>query len=345
MDAAEPDAPELEGAQDAPQPAEEKAGEGAPALEAPANTAADEVKALQSEIIKDAEKNSANTPEEQRNMPSLVAAGVAAGAPQPLAAAPLDYQGKSQEWYGMVTDADHKGQWEALKVYSPSMERDIPVAVRWAEDGQNNRIPGTPTVYLLNGAGGSEQNTDWVAKALGRVESTFRRQDINLVIPMEGAFSYYVDWLEVPTKNSYYHGKQVWGPLGSDYNRYNDALVTVENLAGTALSITNGSGLAGETDMIGYFLGKEANPQQTSANAQTLQIEGGVIEGMTNACTHDLRAKLNSKGIAATFKFRNTGTHSWPYWLDDLSESWVSVIGPALTGRTSEELGPKWKRN
>ncbi|WP_288833071.1 alpha/beta hydrolase family protein [uncultured Corynebacterium sp.] len=190
--------------------AEEKAGEDAPALEAPANTAADEEKALQSEIIKDAEKNSASTPEEQRNMPSLVAAGVAAGAPQPLTAAPLDYQGKSQEWYGMVTDADHKGQWEALKVYSPSMERDIPVTVRWAEDGQNNRIPGTPTVYLLNGAGGSEQNTDWVAKALGRVESTFGKQGVNLVIPMEGAFAYYVDWLEEPAKNSYYHGKQMW---------------------------------------------------------------------------------------------------------------------------------------
>lgn len=201
-------------------------------------------------------------------MPSLVAAGVAAGAPQPLAAAPLDYQGKSQEWYGMVTDADHKGQWEALKVYSPSMERDIPVAVRWAEDGQNNRIPGTPTVYLLNGAGGSEQNTDWVAKALGRVESTFGKQGVNFVIPVEGAFSYYVDWLEEPAKNSYYHGKQVWGPLGSDYNRYSDALVNAENLAGTALYITNGSGLAGETDMIGYFLGKEASPQQASANAR-----------------------------------------------------------------------------
>ncbi len=93
--------------------------------------------------------------------------------------------------------------------------------------------------------------------------------------------------------------------------------------------------------MIGYFLGKEASPQEASANAPTLQIEGGVIEGMTNACTHDLRAKLNSKGIDATFNFRNTGTHSWPYWLDDLSDSWVSVIGPALTGKTSEELGPK----
>ncbi|SDS57654.1 alpha/beta hydrolase [Corynebacterium timonense] len=337
-----------------------------------------------------------------------------------LAAAPVDYQGKPQTWFGTV---QRNAQWEALSVHSPAMERDIPVAVRWATDTAGQRVQGAPTVYLLNGAGGSEQNTDWIAQAYSQVEKTFRGQAVNVVIPMEGAFSYYVDWQSVPAQNTYYKGKQlwttflgdelpqaieahlgangkravvgfsmsatsalllaeqrpgtfdavgafsgcpatstpvpyfatqltlnrggatpeqVWGPMGSDYNRSNDALVNAEKLAGTALYVSNASGLAGETDLLGYYLNDDSsNFPQASSNAFTLQVEGGVIEGVTNSCTHDLKAKLDSKGIPANFNFRNTGTHSWPYWLDDLSISWTETIGPALTGKPSAELGPK----
>ena len=41
-----------------------------------------------------------------------------------------------------------------------------------------------------------------------------------------------------------------------------------------------------------------------------------------NACPHDLRAKLNREGVDADFNFRDTGTHSWPGWLDDINSSW-----------------------
>ncbi|WP_342318913.1 alpha/beta hydrolase-fold protein [Corynebacterium mayonis] len=350
-----------------------------------------------------------------KNMPTEPSAAAhVANAPVELTVAPKDYKGNNQEWFEILERIKPvytgPSPWKAVQVRSASMGRDIPVAVRYATDENGNRVTNAPTIYLLNGAGGSEQNTDWIAKNFANkqskngVEDIFGDQGINVVIPMEGAFSYYVNWLETPKQSTYYKGEQkwatflgeelpasidpylnsngrnaivgfsmsatsslllaeqypnrfdavgsfsgcaatstslpwfasqltlnrggttpeqLWGPMGSDYNRYNDALVNSEKLRGKAIYVSNGSGLGGETD--------------TSSNAGvegafTLQVEGGVIEGLTNSCTHDLRAKLNSQGIPATFKFRNTGTHSWPYWKDDLKESWETVIKPKMLG-------------
>ena len=41
-----------------------------------------------------------------------------------------------------------------------------------------------------------------------------------------------------------------------------------------------------------------------------------------NYCTHNFKAKLDQAGIPATYNFRNTGTHSWPGWRDDIFSSW-----------------------
>ena len=41
-----------------------------------------------------------------------------------------------------------------------------------------------------------------------------------------------------------------------------------------------------------------------------------------SSCTHDLKAKMDSQGMKADWNFRNTGTHSWPGWRDDIFSSW-----------------------
>ena len=121
--------------------------------------------------------------------------------------------------------------------------------------------------------------------------------------------------------------------MGSPYNRYNDALVNAEKLKGSALYISNASGLAAEEDMYSYRRNaRKQSPLDAINGSMTTTIEGGVIEAATNACTHDLRAKLNSLSIPAHFEFKNTGTHSWPVWRDDMLRSWETVIGPALLG-------------
>ncbi|MCP1388002.1 esterase family protein [Corynebacterium sp. TA-R-1] len=329
--------------------------------------------------------------------------------------APKDYQDKPQAWFNQVRALGG----EAVSVYSDSMKRDIPVAVLPARDEFGQRVEGAPTYYLLNGAGGSEQNTDWLVQAPENVRDVFKGQRVNVVIPMEGAFSYYIDWLTVPEENIYYRGKQLWttflgeelpyaiedylgandlravtgfsmsatsslllaehypnryaavgsfsgcaatstplpsffvgltvnrgsagkgnitpenlwGPRGSEYNRYNDALVMADKLAGTGTHIymSSGTGLAAETDMVGYLKNvRKLTSTQALSNSLTLNVEGGAIEGAMNACSHDLHTKLKSLDVPVTFNQRPVGTHSWPLWRDDLAVSWDQVIKPAL---------------
>ncbi|WP_293831545.1 alpha/beta hydrolase family protein [uncultured Corynebacterium sp.] len=347
----------------------------------------------------------------------------------PLGEAPETYNGKDQAWVGILER--HRETWdnEAIRVHSESMERDIPVAVFYATDENGERKENAPTVYLLNGAGGSEQDTDWVAQAYDELEETYKDSGVNLVIPMEGAFSYYVDWAAEPPvdtdTNPFFHGPQMWstfladelpqavepymkadeehraaaglsmaatsvlllaehnpgfydavgsfsgcaatstplpwkfldltvsrgapnvmspeyifGEQGSDYNRHYDALVNAADLKGTAVYLSTGTGLAGESDTPGYLKDRLVNkygvdPDAASTraltNAMTLQVEGGVIEAAMNACTHDLMVKMRANDVEVTHaELRNVGTHSWASWRDDVKLSYEKVFKKAL---------------
>ncbi|MDN8594128.1 MULTISPECIES: alpha/beta hydrolase family protein [unclassified Corynebacterium] len=320
--------------------------------------------------------------------------------------------GETAKWVGQV---DHKNVW-AFWVNSPSMGRDIPVAVIPARNGKGELVKNAPTIYLLNGAGGAEQNADWLTYA--ETANFYKDKGVNVVIPMEGAFSYYTDWLNTP-KAAYFKGpqkwetfltkelpgpiekrlgadnrraivgfsmsgtsalvlptkaqgfydaaasfsgcaatstpapynfarltvnrgagvaanfqtvtpEQMWGPMGSPYNRSNDALVNANKLRGTKLYVSTATGLAAKEDMVSYIVGKGATQGQAYGTALTLQAEGGVIEAAINGCNHDLQAKLNSLNIPAHYEFRNVGTHSWPVWRKDLETSWFSTLKPAF---------------
>ncbi|WP_238534832.1 alpha/beta hydrolase [Gordonia polyisoprenivorans] len=74
-----------------------------------------------------------------------------------------------------------------LSVFSPSMDRSIPVRVLRAAD----RRP-VPRLYLLNGAGGGEDSANWVEQ--GNAPAFFADKPVDVIIPMAGAFSYYTDW-------------------------------------------------------------------------------------------------------------------------------------------------------
>ncbi|NLU83125.1 alpha/beta hydrolase family protein [Rhodococcus sp. HNM0569] len=75
-----------------------------------------------------------------------------------------------------------------IRVHSDAMGRDIPVKVlRPADDGAPR-----PTLYLLNGAGGGEDAANWFDRT--DVVDFFADKNVNVVVPMEGAFSYYTDW-------------------------------------------------------------------------------------------------------------------------------------------------------
>lgn len=117
--------------------------------------------------------------------------------------------------------------------------------------------------------------------------------------------------------------EQMWGPQGGEYNRYNDGLInaTKNNMGNSKVYVSANSGLAGATDL-GSSKIESAGSSQAFKSSSTLVVEGGVIEAAMNSCTHDLKAKMEREDVDAVFNLRNTGTHSWPGWYDDINSSW-----------------------
>src|SRR5690348_4978887 len=88
----------------------------------------------------------------------------------------------------IVDETPGPGRLVRISVHSPAMDRDIPLQVLPAKD---SRTPA-PTLYLLNGAGGGEDAATWLAQT--DAADFFADKHVNVVIPMEGALSYYTDW-------------------------------------------------------------------------------------------------------------------------------------------------------
>ena len=77
-----------------------------------------------------------------------------------------------------------------MHVYSPSMDRNIPLQVIKPADTSVPR----PTLYLLNGAGGGEDGANWLNQT--NILDFLEDKNVNVVIPAEGMFTYYTDWIE-----------------------------------------------------------------------------------------------------------------------------------------------------
>ncbi|MFF0813983.1 alpha/beta hydrolase [Rhodococcus sp. NPDC003318] len=75
-----------------------------------------------------------------------------------------------------------------MYVYSAAMEKVVLLEVIRPADPSVPR----PTLYLLNGAGGGEDTATWQAKT--DVVDFFAHENVNVVIPVGGAYSYYTDW-------------------------------------------------------------------------------------------------------------------------------------------------------
>ncbi|MGV9410849.1 alpha/beta hydrolase [Nocardia sp. NPDC003693] len=103
----------------------------------------------------------------------------------------------------------------------------------------------------------------------------------------------------------------------------NDAVVNAERLRGTALYISAGNGAPGVHDTL-------ADPSIGGdvARLADRMLVGGAMESVVRDCTLSLTGRLAALGIPATTVFRS-GTHAWPYWQDDLHDSWP-VFAAAL---------------
>ncbi|WP_278264415.1 alpha/beta hydrolase family protein [Nocardia sp. AG03] len=127
---------------------------------------------------------------------AVATAPVVADAPR-AAAAPGAY----------LVSQTRTGQTVDLAVYSPSMDRTIALRVLRPLD----TATPAPTLYLLNGAGGGEDSANWPGQT--DAAGFFADKHVNVVIPMEGAFSYYTDWLRPDAglaKNLENNGHNMW---------------------------------------------------------------------------------------------------------------------------------------
>ena len=249
---------------------------------------------------------------------------------KPLGEAPKTYQGKDQAWVRIL--ARHRDSWdnEAIRVTSESMERDIPVAIFYARDEQGQRKENAPTVYLLNGAGGSEQDTDWVAQAYNELEKTYKDSGVNVVIPMEGAFSYYVDWAAEPPVDTathpFFHGKQMWSTflaheLPQAVEPYMNADQEHRAAAGLSMAATSVLLLAehnpGFYDAVGSFSGCAATSRPIPWEFLNLTVSRGAPNVMSPEYIFGERgsdynrhndALVNAAALKGTAVYLSTGT-------------------------------------
>ncbi|MET9213083.1 MULTISPECIES: alpha/beta hydrolase [unclassified Nocardia] len=109
----------------------------------------------------------------------------------------------------------------------------------------------------------------------------------------------------------------MWGgPIDPAWT-INDPVVQAERLRGTAIYLSAGNGIPGQHEAI--------NDPSIAGNLGVLVdrlLVGGTMEAVAGSCTGPMAARLAQLGIPADVRFRAAGTHAWPYWQDDVHDSW-----------------------
>ncbi|MDH6676476.1 diacylglycerol O-acyltransferase/trehalose O-mycolyltransferase [Rhodococcus sp. LBL1] len=135
-------------------------------------------------------------------LPVFVGVGVAsAETPGQSDATKIEAAAKNNGGTHLVSAKAGSGNKMSLRVYSASMGREIPLEVIRPADTSKP----APTLYLLNGAGGGEDSASWQKQA--DIGTFFQGKQVNVVTPMQGAFTYYTDW-QKPDESL--HGVNKW---------------------------------------------------------------------------------------------------------------------------------------
>ncbi|WP_333618863.1 alpha/beta hydrolase [Dietzia sp.] len=114
----------------------------------------------------------------------------------------------------------------------------------------------------------------------------------------------------------------MWGPPGSPDWGANDPLLMADRLRDIPMFLTAGSAIPGQYD----------NPDSLQAVFNT--FNGIVLEGLSRGSTIAFQNTLNQAPNQATFDYRTTGIHGWPYWNDDLKTAREQQILDVLKGRS-----------
>ena len=270
-----------------------------------------------------------------------------------------------------------------LFVDSPAMQRTVRVDVLHPS-GDAPR----PSFYLLDGVDAGDQQSTWTAET--DIVSFFANKNVNVVLPVGGAASYYTDWKRVdpvlgvnawesflteelpPLIDAEFRGtgaNAVGGlsmgghaamnlitrhpdlyrgvaaysscPDSTNANARNTVRATVASKGGDANNmwgpnedpdwvahdpVTNAGALRGKTVYMSVGNGLPG-PHELRPDAGVLAevISGAGLEWAAMTCTRDFQARMDALRIPGNFVYRPVGTHTWPYWQDDLHHSWPTI--------------------
>lgn len=109
------------------------------------------------------------------------------------------------------------------------------------------------------------------------------------------------------------NASNMWGENADPKWVEHDPSRNAEALRGKDVYVSVGTGLPGPYE---FAQGEDA---------LTAVTMGGPLEAAALYCTTLFDTKLRSLDIPAKFVYRPYGTHSWPYWQDDLRESWPTL--------------------
>jgi S-formylglutathione hydrolase FrmB len=109
------------------------------------------------------------------------------------------------------------------------------------------------------------------------------------------------------------NASNMWGENADSGWIEHDPSRNAEALRGKDVYVSVGTGLPGP-----YELGPGGGGLQEAA-------QGGPLEAAALYCTTLFDTRLRSLDIRATFVYRPYGIHQWPYWQDDLRESWPTL--------------------
>ncbi|WP_459958555.1 alpha/beta hydrolase [Nocardia sp. IFM 10818] len=109
----------------------------------------------------------------------------------------------------------------------------------------------------------------------------------------------------------------LWGPPGDPAWAANDPYLRAAELRDIAIFVATGTGRPGQFDTLSAP-GVNGNPMQLFDQL----FVGGLLDAATHLCTRQLRDRFRELDIPAVFDLRETGTHSWKYWQQDLHNSW-----------------------
>ncbi|MCX5042143.1 esterase family protein [Aldersonia sp. NBC_00410] len=282
-----------------------------------------------------------------------------------------------------VTDVKQLGpQRTALFIDSPAMHRVVQVQILHPVNDKPR-----PSLYLLDGVdAGNDQNT-WTERTDAAV--FFADKNVNVVLPVGGAASYYTDWkwidpvlgvnawetfltgelpsivdarfdgtganavaglsmgghaaLNLITRHpQLYRGVAAYSscPDSTDANAQQSVRATVASRGGNATNmwgpdndpdwaahdpVTNADALRGKSVYLSVGNGLVGPGDLQSSTALVDSATGVGLELLTMNCTRQFQARLDSLRIPAQFVYRPVGTHSWPYWQEDLHNSWPTL--------------------